>query len=155
MRLLLPGVSAQPGCIEEKWISLCWDAHLSVRITCCLYGHKTYTRNYKIMHALTSFPVFSSSWLFFLWGKAYFILGVGHGAVKCSLLKLQIIQVQLLNQHAPGWHRDLKARKRYTYVFLITIIIHLYYMGEQSCAFLALLVFPFSKLWSEILTWTK
>ncbi len=32
----LPGVSAQPGCMEEKWISLCWEAHLSVRITCCL-----------------------------------------------------------------------------------------------------------------------
>ena len=32
----VPGVSAQPGCMEEKWISLCWEAHLSVRITCCL-----------------------------------------------------------------------------------------------------------------------
>lgn len=46
----LPGVSAQPGCIQEKWMSLCWEAHLSVRITCCLctQWHNThkYTRAY-------------------------------------------------------------------------------------------------------------
>lgn len=36
----LPGVSAQPGCMEENWISLCCEAHLCVRITCCLCHKK-------------------------------------------------------------------------------------------------------------------
>lgn len=30
----------------------------------------------------------------------YFVLSIGHGAVKCPLLKLQVVHVQLLCQHA-------------------------------------------------------
>lgn len=32
----LPGVSAQPGCMHEKWMAGCARAHRSVRTTCCL-----------------------------------------------------------------------------------------------------------------------
>lgn len=41
----------------------------------------------------------------------YFVLGIGHGAVKCPLLKLQVIHVQLLCKHASWWHSDLGGDK--------------------------------------------
>ena len=102
--------------------------------------------------------IFSFS-LFFSWGKAYFILSVGHGAVERSLLKLQIVQVQLLNQHSSRWHSDLKSRTNI--LPSITIVIHLDHLcaswiGEQSFVFLALFIFPLLQMvWIESLPWTK
>lgn len=40
-----PGVSAQPGCMDEKWISLCWAAHSSVMVTCVLWERSQLTMN--------------------------------------------------------------------------------------------------------------
>ena len=40
-------------------------------------------------------------------------LSVGHGAVEGPLFReLQVLQVQLLNQHSPGGHYDLHHHKR-------------------------------------------
>ena len=99
--------------------SLCQDHLLS------LWGqnkHKDLQKNVcaDLLPSHTStfvFIVFSFSLLFSLGGKAYFILGVGHSAVKRSLLKLKIIQVQLLNQHSSRRHSDLKARNIYICFF--------------------------------------
>ena len=42
-----------------------------------------------------------------------FGLSIGHGAVEGSLLrKLQVLQVQLLNQHSSRGHYDLHHHKR-------------------------------------------
>lgn len=40
-------------------------------------------------------------------GRLYFVLSVGHGAVKRPLLKLEVVHVQLLCEHAAWRHRDL------------------------------------------------
>lgn len=37
----------------------------------------------------------------------YLVLCVGHGAVKRALLKLKVVRVQLLCEHATWWHGDL------------------------------------------------
>lgn len=40
----------------------------------------------------------------------YFVLSVGHGAVKRPLLKLEVVHVQLLCEHAARGHRHLRGR---------------------------------------------
>lgn len=43
----------------------------------------------------------------------HFILCISHGAVKCPLLKLQVIHVELLCKHAARWHGDLEGTAPY------------------------------------------
>lgn len=104
----LPGVSAQPGCMQEKWISLCWEAHLSVRITCCLCRTTTKLKRFSNTwtHATTVSVQLPAIRPFSIC-LPYFILSVGHGAIKRPLLKLEVTHIQLLCEHATWRHRDL------------------------------------------------
>lgn len=105
-----PGVSAQPGCMLEKWISLCWAAHLSVRITCCLcQTKKKNAYQYKYHN--------NSSVDRYVFQSLYFILSVGHGPVKCPLLKLEVVHVQFLCEHATWRHSNLERKQKKSFIF--------------------------------------
>lgn len=64
----------------------------------------------------------------------YFVLRVGHGAVKRPLLKLEVVRVQLLCEHATWRHGDLGDRR--------------WHVCTLFCA--NMLVEHFTLLWKEI-----
>lgn len=91
--------------MEEKWTSLCWLAHLSVRITCCLcWNDNTKKRHKNTDPCRRGFcPAVLLLWI----GLLYLVLSVGHGAIERPLLKLEVVHVQLLCEHAAWRHSDL------------------------------------------------
>lgn len=91
--------------MEKKWTSLCWLAHLSVRITCCLcWNDNTKKRHKNTDPCRRGFcPAVLLLWI----GLLYLVLSVGHGAIERPLLKLEVVHVQLLCEHATWRHSDL------------------------------------------------
>lgn len=125
-----PGVSAQPGCMLEKWISLCWAAHLSVRITCCLcQTKKKNAYQYKYHN--------NSSVDRYVFQSLYFILSVGHGPVKCPLLKLEVVHVQFLCEHATWRHSNLERKQKKScictsWLFFCAVVIQPTTLGSST-----------------------
>lgn len=53
----------------------------------------------------------------YVFQSLYFILSVGHGPVKCPLLKLEVVHVQFLCEHATWRHSNLERKQKKSFIF--------------------------------------
>lgn len=146
--LCIPGVSAQPGCMEEKWTSLCWLAHLSVRIICCLCQNDNTKNPHKNTDPCRSgfCPAVLLLWI----GLLYLVLSVGHGAIKRPLLKLEVVHVQLLCEHASWRHRDLAGDSTYPILLIRHDVKDTHTVSPPSCRGLAVKASLTQQIWISL-----